>query len=177
MKKADSIRQAIVAVLPALGRDGDRLKIWIEKGSVRARMTDDFSFEYSYELSIFIADHAEEPSIIMLAILRWMRVNQPDQLAPGQIAIPFEADILDNLTVDLQMTLSLTEAVAVIADPANPGGYIMEHLAEPDPLFADDLAPDEISPIPPLTEIRLTTGEKIIPDEQPLGADWQPDAP
>lgn len=172
MIKPDSLRQAIAATVPELARDTERLLMWIDQGKLRSHQTKTFGFEYRYTLNLTILDFAGEPSAVMIAVLAWLRTNQPDLLAVNQDAFDFEADILDNKSVDLALTIELSEQVACIA--REDGGFDLQHMTEPNPLFGDDFAPGDITPIPTLNQIWLASGEKLMPDEPPLGADVQP---
>lgn len=137
MLKNVSLRAAIVAMVPELARDPDRLRCWIDKGSIRARQTPEDNFAWSYTLSLLIGEFTGHPSLIMLAINRWLRANQPDLLQPGrESSYRFEAEILDNQTVDLLIELELEEDAVVEADGA--GGWTIEHPGEP-VLLPDDL--------------------------------------
>ncbi|MCC6478341.1 MAG: phage tail protein [Sphingomonadaceae bacterium] len=176
MIKPDSLRKAIERVLPGLAIEPDRLKVWIERGTVVSRMTPDFSFAWTYRLTILVEGMVEQPSIIAIAILDWLRVNQPALLTHGKQAFDFDADIIDNSTWDLAIDLDLEEQVKVVrmADDS----FQMQHLAEPDPLFDDDqplvgtVAADFIQAW--LLSDAVAGGEKLIPDSPPLGADVQP---
>ena len=174
MLKPDSLRAAISEFLPELARDPARLKMWIDQGSLRARLSQQWpgGFAYSYRLNVVIEDLAASPSIVMLAVLNWLTANAPHLLTPGNNAFSFEADILDNNSIDLMLLLDLEEMVQV--QPKVGGGYDLQHLAEPDPLFVDDLGAGGVSPIPLLTGMWTVDGEKILPDEPPFGVDVQP---
>lgn len=172
MIKPDSLRNAIEAVLPGLQINPDRLKIWIDNGSARCRMTSGLGFCWNYKLSILVEGMVENPSIIAIAIIQWLRINQPALLTPGKTAFGFDADIIDNSTFDLGIDIELEEMVSVVR--REDGGFDMEHLPEPDPLFDDEIfLSADVAPAD-LTEAWLTTGEKLLPDEPPLGADVQP---
>lgn len=146
MQKPDSLRAAITAVDSELGRDPDRLKMWVEKGKIRAPMTPSRAFTYEYTLTIVVTDYPGHPSVVFLAISDWLRINQPDLLSPAATGgYSFEADILDNKTIDLQIDLPLTEQV--LLTPREGGGWDLEHIAEPDPLFADDVPLHEAAPL------------------------------
>ena len=139
MQKPDSLRAAITAADPELGRDPARLLMWVEKGCIRAPMTESRTFTYEFTLHLVIVDFESHPSIIFLAINDWLRTNQPDLLAAGPGAsrgYAFDADIMDNRKLDLEIQLELTEQVML--HPREGGGWNLEHLAEP-VLFPDDL--------------------------------------
>jgi hypothetical protein len=124
-------------------------------------MTPSFSFSYAYRLNILMLGFGGKSAVVMIAILAWLRVQQPDLLVPSKDAIAFEADFLDNSSVDLQLTLSLHEAVRVIQ--RGDGGFDMTMVDEPDPLFADDLGAGGVAPIPPLSSIWFGN-ERLVPD-------------
>lgn len=136
MQKADSLRAALVAVLPYLETDPERLKLYVEEGRIRSPMTGNRGFAYAYKLTLELVGFAGHASIVFLAINDWLAVNQPDLLAGGASGYTFEADLLDNETVDLLVYLDLTENVRLT--DRDGGGWNLEHLAEP-VLFPDDL--------------------------------------
>ena len=159
MHKPDSLRAAIATAVPELAQNPDRLKIWLEKGRIRAPMTDSRAFAYEYALNVVVTDYTGHPSIIFLAINDWLRVNQPDLLRPDASGgYSFDADIMDNQTVDLGIELQLSEQVKLTSREG--GGWNLEHLAEPDPLFPDD-AP-LVDPSALLREI-WWKGEQLVP--------------
>lgn len=137
MEKPDSLRAAITEALPDLGRDSERLLLWVDQGRIRAPMTPDRGFAYAYKLNLVVTDFTGHPSIVALIINDWLRVNQPDLLSadPGS-GYSFSADILDSQTVDITFELDLTEQVVLVA--RGDGGFDLQHLAEPDPMFDDD---------------------------------------
>lgn len=162
MIKPDSLRATITQSLPELARDPDRLALWIEDGSITAHQAaHDQSFEYAYKLHILIEDLAASPSLVMIAIVAWLQVNQPGQLAVGDQAFPFNADILDNGLIDVKIILDLKEAVH--ATRREDGGFDLQHLPEPDPLFDDELGAGSISPVPNLHGVSVNA-DQLIPE-------------
>jgi hypothetical protein len=143
-----------MAALPELRNEPDRLKLWIENGAVRARGTASHGFALQYPLSVLIEQAKTDIAIVALAITRWLRVNQPDLLAPNGDSFRFESDILDLTTADILFTIDLTENIAVTPNP--DGSWAVEYLAEPDPLFADGQGFEDLDPIPLLAEVQLT---------------------
>lgn len=156
MSKAKSLRNALEAAIPELRNEPDRLKLWIENGAVRARGTSSHGFALQYPLSVLIEQAKTDLAVIVLAITRWLRVNQPDLLAPNVDSFQFESDILDLTTADILFTINLTENIAVAPQP--DGSWSVTYLAEPDPMFEDGQGFAEVDPIPPLAEVKLTDG-------------------
>ncbi|WP_313473960.1 phage tail protein [Stutzerimonas kunmingensis] len=116
MKKPEALRAHLLAAIPELKRNPDRLLTFVEQGSMRSTAAPGLSFEYAYQLSIILTDFAGSPDGVAVALFAWVLRHQPElmtNLEKGKDAIKFEADILDNNKVDLQITLPLTERVIV----------------------------------------------------------------
>ncbi|CAG2095851.1 phage tail protein [Xanthomonas euroxanthea] len=131
MIKPASLRAHLVAALPDLARDADRLLVFIDAGSLVSTFQPGLSFEYQYTLNLILTDYAGHPDSVMLPLLEWVQVNQSELLSnPARLGeIAFEADILANDAVDLSIKLPLTERVVVTAKDG--GGYHMTHAPEP----------------------------------------------
>lgn len=156
MIKPASLRAAIVALQPDLARDPDKLVMWVDQGSIRSNSTKALGFAYRYRLNVMLVEFAGAPSIIVLAVTNWLRENQPERVVPGQEAFAIEVDMIDSKTVDLQLQIQLDENVLV--SRREDGGFDLQHLSEPVPLFDDDLpliaSNGEPAPgTPPLAEI------------------------
>lgn len=134
MKKPGTLRAALVAALPALATDPDKLLVFIDAGSLRASYAPGLSYEYAYTLNIMLTDYAGDPDAVMVPLLMWVRVNQTelmDNIDQRQAGISFEADIIDHDSCDLSIKLSLTERVIV---KQLPGGRLdITHPDEPQP--------------------------------------------
>lgn len=148
MRKPDSLRTAIVAAVPELARDAQALKIWFDKGKLAAIAgAGPRGWEYRYQLSLFMMDYAGDPDLVFNAVLDWVQIEQPELLLDPKRPddpIRFQAEILDDMKVDLLIELDLTEAVQAFAVD---GGYELRHLAEP---LLDDDTP-LVAGAPPLT--------------------------
>ena len=156
MSKAKSLRAALTAAIPELRNEPSRLKLWIENGAVRARGTASHGFAMQYPLSVLIEEANTDIAIIALAITRWLRIHQPDLLAPNGDSFQFESDILDVTTADILITINITENIAVAPQP--DGSWSVTYLEERDPLFDDGLGFAGVDPIPDLAEVRLIDG-------------------
>lgn len=162
MLKLDTLRAAITAAVPELAAHPARLKMWIDRGSVQSRQTRSFSFAFEFRLNVMVEELATDISVLALAIFRWLRVNQPDLLAPDQPGFSFDVDILDNSTADVLFLLNLRQNVAVT--PRDDGNFDLAYLPEPDPIWDDDLGAGGADPIPPLAAVILNGGAVIEPD-------------
>ncbi|MDH1526705.1 phage tail protein [Pseudomonas mosselii] len=132
MNKPDSLREHLLAAVPGLARNPERLLMFIDSGKVRCTAAASLSFEYAYTLQIILTDFAGHPDSVMLPILGWLRVNQSELLVnldKSADGLVFEADLLDRSKVDLSLTLPLTERVVV--KRLDGGGFDVTHPGEP----------------------------------------------
>ncbi len=130
MKKPTELRAWLAEKVPHLAKHPDRLHVFIEKGRLASRLGS-LSFEYRYALQLLFTDFTDHPDTLMIPLLAWLQVNQPEHLQSAErqdSAIRFEAEILDNEKTDLLITLELSERVVVtLAD----GIYTATHCDEP----------------------------------------------
>ena len=132
MNKPDSLRAHLLATIPELKHNPDRLLIFIDNGKVRCTAAASLSFEYGFDLQIILTDYAGHPDSVILPLLGWLSVNQSElleNLNKSADGIKFEADILDKNKVDLSLTLPLTERVVVGTD--ENGKTTIKHPGEP----------------------------------------------
>ena len=132
MNKHESLRAHLLATVAELRHNPDLLLIFIDNGKVRCTAAATLSFEYSYDLQIIFTAFAGHPDSVMLPVLGWISINQPELLEnyeKMQNGIQFEADILDKDKVDLGLTLRLTERVVVGTDAQ--GNTTVKHADEP----------------------------------------------
>lgn len=132
MNKPDSLRQQLLANVPELRQNPDRLLIFIDNGHIRSTAARGLSFEYAYTLSVILTDYAGHPDTVAIPLLAWLAQHQRElleNLEQAQQAISFEADLLDNSKVDLAIKLPLTERV-IVKEQAD-GSLSVEHPPEP----------------------------------------------
>lgn len=187
MLKPNSLRALITDSVPELKREASNLRIWVRGGHLATRYhRTNYGFEYRYTLEVEIRSFSGHPDQIMLPIVMWLRVNQPDLLlnhGTGDKAITFEADYLDTKEIDLNIVLNLVEAVDVLPKPdGQPGEYVMSHRPEPaiagEELIIDppvplkrvyDQAGNLLAGIPHITRLIFSDGAPIVgTDGQPL---------
>ncbi|NSX15622.1 phage tail protein [Cupriavidus taiwanensis] len=136
MMKPNSLREALTAAVPDLARHPEKLHVFVDEGRLVATGARSLSFEYRYTLTLIVTDFAAGSDEIMVPVLAWLRVNQPELFfspAQREDGVKFEADILNHTTVDLALKLPLTERVTV---RVNGAGYLVEH--HPEPVNAED---------------------------------------
>lgn len=121
MQKHISLRKALVAVLPELEREKDRLAVWIDQGSIAARLgTKDAGgntgFEYRYRVNVILLDFTKDPAVVFATLIDWLRANQPELLLNPETlktAVDFRVDVLDDRKVDIMIHIELAEAVEI----------------------------------------------------------------
>jgi hypothetical protein len=120
MDKPASLRAALVAAVPHLKANPDKLHVFVPDGNIFATAANSLSFEYSdYTLEILITDFPEPSERVIVPILAWLKVNQPDMLLNRERmrdGFKFQAEFLNNKTSDLLIKLRLTERVVVAVD-------------------------------------------------------------
>lgn len=154
MNKPESLRAHLLAAIPELKRNPDRLLVFVDNGSIRSTAAPGLSFEYSYTLNLILTDFAGHPDAVAIPLFAWVLVNQRElmeNLEKGRDAIKFEADILDNSKVDLSITLPLTERV--IVKRLDDGTHQVSHPAEP-------VVDDELFQVP-VMRVETPEGELI----------------
>lgn len=132
MNKPNSLRAHLLAAVPELHKNPDRLLVFIDNGTIRSTAAHGLSFEYSYTLNVILTDFAGHPDAVAIPLFAWVLVNQRELMENqerGRDAIKFEADILDNSKVDLSITLPLTERV--IVKRMDDGTLQVDHPPEP----------------------------------------------
>ena len=127
MNKLKSLRDYLLANIPTLAQNPERLLVFADKGKVISNSLS-LSFEYDYTVNLIVTDFAGDANIVMVSVLAWYKQNQQDKVFP--CSIDFEAEILDHQSVDLSLKLPLSERVIVTVDTE---GNItdMHHCAEP----------------------------------------------
>ncbi|MBM3114959.1 phage tail protein [Jeongeupia naejangsanensis] len=114
MKKPTALRMHLIAAMPHLDRDPDKLLMFVDEGRILGTGTGTRSYEYQYTLNLILTNFGGNPDAVMVAVVDWLATNQPEQLDNNERrrdAIQFEADILSDDLVDLSIKLPLTERV------------------------------------------------------------------
>lgn len=131
MIKPASLRAWITARVPCLASHPDNLHVFVDKGRVVCKAGSTASYEYRYTLSLVVTDYTDSPDALVVPILAWLAVHQPDTFQdPTRLAnaIAIEAEILGHDAVDLELRIDLSERVVVL--PAG-SGWTCDHKDEP----------------------------------------------
>lgn len=152
MKKPEDLRRHLEAHVPCLKKHPDNLHVFIEKGNVVSRIGGGLSYEYRYTINLTALNFTDHADTLVIPLLAWISVHQPEILQhpdKQEQAIRLEAEIIDHNTVDLSITLDLTERVIVVKNQDD--SYTATH-------------PDE----PPLPDLDGPTGWELFINGAPL---------
>lgn len=128
MNKLQKLRSYLISAVPTLQRDPDKLLTFAEAGELLdTPRAPHLSFEYSYTATLVLTDFGADPDTVMVPLLAWLKKNQPDR--GERKALEFNAEILSNEEVDIEIRIALTEFVKV-TDNGN-GTVSTDHLGEP----------------------------------------------
>lgn len=164
MNKPSSLKQHLIAAVPELRGNPDKVLVFIDQGRIRSTTAPGLSFEYTYTLNLILTDFAGHPDAVAVPLLAWLKTNQPDlmeNLEKAKDAIQFEADILADDLVDLAITLPLTERVIVKRQAG--AAHSIEHAAEP-----------QLTEHWPVTAMQLYAGSELLAEwnsAPPVGVD------
>lgn len=140
MIKPASLRRALVAAIPSLEVEPDKLVVFIDRGSIVATGTRSLSFEYRYIVHVLVMDFSGDADTVFVELVDWARANQPDLVTDArerEHGITFEVDLLNHAAADLSIRLALTESVAVRTGA--DGKRILEHVEDEQVDAADSL--------------------------------------
>lgn len=116
MLKPDAIREIITRANPYLRRDPDKLQVFLDAGRVVSRGAASLSYEYQYTLNVIVQDYPNHADQIVLPMLAYLRTQQPELFENPERSnnlIRFDAEILNQDTIDLSLQVDLTERVIV----------------------------------------------------------------
>ncbi|MBZ9576723.1 phage tail protein [Modicisalibacter sp. MOD 31.J] len=133
MKKLTALRNHLLASIPGLANDPDRLLMFIQDGRVAFHRGEHLSHEYRVPAQIVLTDYSGTLDTVMVPLLQWLAHYQPD-LTPDE-AVTLEAEILANDRWDLALTVMLTERVVALVD-CEQGRIDVKHLMPEYPIDA-----------------------------------------
>jgi hypothetical protein len=114
MNKPGRLREALIQGLPDLALDPQKLLIFADRGTVIATGEPGDSWEYAYQLTVFVQDFAGDMDALTATVLRWLAAEQPDLLLNPdgrRNGVRFEAELMTAELADVQFQLDITESV------------------------------------------------------------------
>ncbi|TRX75272.1 phage tail protein [Pseudomonas mangiferae] len=132
MNKPENLRAYLLGAIPTLRDTPNGLLLSVEDGQVRCTSAPSLSFEYRYTLRLTLAGYSGHPDTVIVPLLAWVRMQQSEllvNLSPEAQRIAFQVGSLDGDTVDLTVSLPLSERVVVARQ--DDGTPLITHAAEP----------------------------------------------
>lgn len=129
MNKPGRFRAALLAALPDLAADPQRLSILVERGHICTTGAPGDGWCYDYQLTAILQDFAGDMDALALAVVHFVQVEQPDLLKnmdANARGIRFETEMITSELVDISIEIDLTEAVipgradGIFAHPPEP---------------------------------------------------------
>lgn len=139
MKKLQDLREYLLSKIPDLARNPDQILTFVENGNIIFSPGDwygNYTHNYKMPVRIIITDWRHPVDNIVIPILEWMTVRERG--FDPQTAIRFESEIIDKETVDLSITIDITERVIVTFEN---GVQKVEHVL-PEPVM--QMNPDAV---------------------------------
>lgn len=131
MLKPAQIREIITRANPDLRQNPDRMMVFLDSGRIVCRGAKSLSYEYAYTLTIIVEDYPHHADRIIIPLLAFLRAQQPELFEnreKSEQVIRFEAEYINNKTLDLQIEIDLTERVIVKKTDI---GFTAEYVGEP----------------------------------------------
>lgn len=114
MKKADSLKELLLASVPALAADPAKLALFVDKGKVSAVRSNTLAFQLGYTLTIWVEAFGGDLDGLFVPILAWIAQNQPELIGrTDSEPFTFESELLDGDSADITIEIELTERVLV----------------------------------------------------------------
>lgn len=126
MNKLPSLRSHILALPTELKIEPDDLTVFADDGQIEsARDGTNQHFEFKYRANVIITNYSGQFDQLTYWVLQWLATNQPNH---QETPMDFEADILNDDSVDLSLTINLTETIKV---ESTEDGIKLNHVDDP----------------------------------------------
>jgi hypothetical protein len=136
VNKPDQLRRVLLAHVPDLKANPDRLSLFIDKGRVMAS-AGSLGFVCAYTLNVVVQDYSGDVPALLVPVLAWIAEAQPTLLQNAdRQPFTFGAELMDEKAADVSIYIELTETVQVQANPE--GGFTT--VALPEPSLDDEFA-------------------------------------
>lgn len=132
MKKAELLREALIAANTWCKANPELITVWVEKGSIETQATGEPSFMYRYTIQVLAVGFPGQVDDLMLPIMAWVWHYQPDLLLnpDNNRKVEFDADIISDDMADVLFKVPVWERVMVENVNGKP---VATHLAEDRP--------------------------------------------
>lgn len=119
MYKPKSLRKALTDAVPDLARNPEMMHIFIDNGKLASTLAASLSFENQYTLNVVVTDFTGDIELLLVPIQAWLRIHQADIMTTDEgrkKGFTYFADINDNDSADISISLMLTERTIVRED-------------------------------------------------------------
>lgn len=119
MYKPKSLRKALTDAVPDLARNPEMMHIFIDNGKLASTLAASLSFENQYTLNVVVIDFTGDIELLLVPIQAWLRIHQADIMTTDEgrkKGFTYFADINDNDSADISISLMLTERTIVRED-------------------------------------------------------------
>lgn len=132
MKKAELMREALIAGNTWCKANPEQITVWVEKGNIGIEATGEPSFMYLYTINVLAVEFPGAVDDLMLPIMAWAWQYQPDLLLnhDNNRKVEFDADIISDDLADLLFKVPVWERVMVEIVDGKP---VAKHLSEDRP--------------------------------------------
>ena len=133
MKKPDSLRAALMAMIPELAQRPDNLEMWVEHGRIAATGERSNGWRWHYTLRVLVKDFSGDLNMAILPLIPWLRLHQlellrnPDRNKTG---LKYQVDQLNHSSCDILLDIECDEIVIVRTSIAD--GVVRAEIVQPD---------------------------------------------
>lgn len=129
MKKAELMRDVLIAANTWCKANPEKITVWVEKGHIGIEATGEPSFMYLYTINVLAVEFPGQVDDLMLPIMAWAWQYQPDLLLnpENNRKVEFDADIISDDLADLLFKVPVWERVIVENVDGKP---VAKHLGE-----------------------------------------------
>jgi hypothetical protein len=115
VKKAELMRDALIAGNTWCKANPELITVWVEKGHIQIEATGEASFMYHYTIQVLAVDFPGQIDDLMLPLLAWAWQQQPDLLLnpDNNRKVEFDADIINDDVADILFKVPVWERVMV----------------------------------------------------------------
>ncbi|WP_421722552.1 phage tail protein [Alloalcanivorax xenomutans] len=114
MNKLQALRDHLVAKIPHLKQNPDKLLTFVDTGEIHAA-AGLVSHSNRYTANIIVTDWSGSLEDITVPVLDWLQRFETDH-PPSSPRIRYEADVINHTCVDISLSIELTDAVKVADD-------------------------------------------------------------
>ena len=116
MRKLADLRNHILTNVAGLKSNPDKLLTFIEDGNIEFWQGTNLSHNYTLPVRLIITDYAGNVDDIIIPVLSWLQIREPG--FDPQNSISFEAELLNNNSYDIIVTINITPASSPGMTPA-----------------------------------------------------------